>query len=178
FQGSMVDRLRSQAALVLGGAVLVVLATLASRSTWLATLTMAVVGFCVLFAGVVSSVLAAATVSLLLAFILPVSVAAPSSQIPDRLAGWALARAASLLAIVVLLPSPRRDPLRSAAAAACRALGVRLRADAKAALHPSEQSSSERAIAVAQAEATSSKLDTTFLATPYRPTDLSSAARA
>src|SRR5262249_26946478 len=71
-----------------------------------------------------------------------------------------------------------RDPLRSAAAAACRALGVRLRADAKAALHPSEQSSSERAIAVAQAEAASSKLDTTFLATPYRPTGLSSAARA
>ena len=62
---------------------------------------MAVVGFGVLFAGVVSSVLAGATVALLLAFILPVSLAGPGSSIPDRLAGWGLASAASFVAIAL-----------------------------------------------------------------------------
>jgi hypothetical protein len=40
------------------------------------------------FAGVASSVLAVATQTLLLSFILPVSLAGPASSIPDRLAGW------------------------------------------------------------------------------------------
>ena len=43
---------------------------------------------------VVSSVLAGATTSLLLAFILPVSLPGPASPIPDRLAGWGMAAAA------------------------------------------------------------------------------------
>src|SRR5213078_4591984 len=62
FRGAMRDRLRNQIALA-----------------------MAVVGFGVLFAGVASSVLAGATQTLLLAFILPVSLAAPAAAIPDRL---------------------------------------------------------------------------------------------
>src|SRR5437763_841542 len=82
------------------------LGTLASRTTWLAAVSMAVVGFVVLFAGVVSSVLAGATTSLLLSYILPVSLAGPASSIPDRVAGWGLAAAASLLAISVLWPAP------------------------------------------------------------------------
>jgi hypothetical protein len=70
FSGSISERLRSQAALVVAGAALICIGTLASRSTWLATATTAVVAFAVLFAGIVSSVLAAATVSLLLGFVL------------------------------------------------------------------------------------------------------------
>ena len=66
-----------RAALGVACAVLICLGTLASRTTWLAALAMAVVGFAVLFAGVVSSVLAGATTSLLLAFILPVSLPGP-----------------------------------------------------------------------------------------------------
>src|SRR6266699_1921587 len=50
--------------------------------------------FAMLFAGVVSSVLAGASTALLLAFILPVTVPAPMSAVPDRLAGWGLAGAA------------------------------------------------------------------------------------
>src|SRR6476619_4943814 len=46
--------------------------------------------FGILFAGVVSSVLAAATTTLLLAFILPVSLPGMASSIPDRVAGWGL----------------------------------------------------------------------------------------
>src|ERR1700759_5546991 len=106
------ERLSDQVALILTGAVLVVLGTLASQATWLAAVAMAVVAFFVLFAGVVSSALASASFSLLLAFILPVSLKAPVSQIPDRLEGWLLAGAASLVAIPFLWPPPPRDPLR------------------------------------------------------------------
>jgi hypothetical protein len=61
--------------------VFVCLATLASRTAWLAAVAMAVAGFGVIFAGVASSVLAGATTALLLAFILPVSLAAPASAV-------------------------------------------------------------------------------------------------
>ena len=61
--------------------------TLVSPSPVVAAAAMALVGFCVLYASIVSSVLAGATTSLLLAFILPVSLSAPPSAIPERLAG-------------------------------------------------------------------------------------------
>ena len=59
----------------------------------------------------------------------PVSLPGPASSIPDRLAGWGMAAAASLVAIAVLWPAPASDPLRAPAVAACRALAARLRAD-------------------------------------------------
>src|SRR5882757_4513551 len=65
FSGSMQDRALNQVVLAVSGAVLVCLGTLASRTTWSAVVTMAVVGFLVLFAGVVSSVLASASTGLL-----------------------------------------------------------------------------------------------------------------
>ena len=94
-----------------------------------AALAVAVVGFAVLFAGVVSSVLAAAATALLLAFILPASLAAPASSILDRLAGWGMAAGAAMIAIAVLWPAPSRDPLRGSVMAACTALAERLRAE-------------------------------------------------
>ena len=90
------------------GGVFVCLATLASQTAWLAAVAMAVVGFGVIFAGVVSSVLAGATTSLLLAFILPVSLAAPASAVPDRLAGWGMAAGVALVATALLWPAPAR----------------------------------------------------------------------
>ena len=129
FSGPMRERLQAQAALAVVGAVFVCVGTLASRTAWLAATAMAVVGFGVLFAGVVSSVLAGATTSLLLAFILPVSLAGPPSAIPDRLAGWGMAAAAAFAAIALLWPAPASDPLRGPALAACRALAARLRSD-------------------------------------------------
>jgi hypothetical protein len=75
FTGPMRERLQAQAALSVVCGALVCLGTLASSSEGLGALAMALVGFAVLFAGVVSSVLASATTSLLLAFILPVSLA-------------------------------------------------------------------------------------------------------
>ena len=127
FGGPMAERLQAQAALAVTGGVFVCVATLASQTVWLAAVAMAVVGFGVIFAGVVSSVLAGATTALLLAFILPVSLAAPASAVPDRLAGWGMAAGVALVATALLWPAPARDRLRGAAAAACRALAARLR---------------------------------------------------
>jgi uncharacterized membrane protein YccC len=177
FGGPMRDRLQAQAGLALAGAAFVCVGTVCSRSAWLGALAMGVVGFGVLFAGSVSSVLAGATVSLLLAFILPVSLAAPISSIPDRLAGWGMASAAALLAVALLWPAPARNPLRDAAIAACRALGLRLRADAFYLLGGKARPSAERDDAIAQANAAVAVLHRVFFATPYRPTGLGTAAR-
>src|SRR5271167_942563 len=73
FGGKMSERLQAQAALAIVAGGLVCLGTLFSQSVWLASAAMAVVGFAVIFAGVVSSVLAGATTTLLLAFILSVT---------------------------------------------------------------------------------------------------------
>jgi hypothetical protein len=179
FQGPMRDRLRAQATLAVACGVLISLATLVSGTTWLAAAAMAVVAFGILFAGVVSSVLAASTTTLLLAFILPVSLAGPASAIPDRLAGWGLASGASLLAIALLWPAPTRDPVRTAAIRACRALAARLRAEAaRPAGDGGQPDAAGLEAAVAEADAAVAALHSTFFATPYRPTGLSTSARA
>jgi uncharacterized membrane protein YccC len=178
FGGSMRDRLQAQVALSVACGVLVCLGTLASNSDVLAALSMVVVGFCVLFAGVVSSVLASATTSMLLAFILPVSLAGPASSIPDRLAGWGLASGAALLAIRLLWPAPPREPLRGAAIAACRALAARLRSDVAKALGTGPDSSDAHAEALTTADAAVGTLQREFFSAPNRPTGLSTTARA
>ncbi len=129
FGGPLRGRLQAEAALAVVGCAFICIGTLASRSVWLATATMALIGFVVIFAGVLSSMLAGATTALLLALILPVSLAAPVSAIGDRVAGWGLAAGAALIAITVLWPAPAHDPLRAAAATACKALASRLRAE-------------------------------------------------
>ena len=60
FGGPVRDRLRAQTALAIVGCVFVCVGTLVSQNVWLAAAMMAVVGFVVIFAGVVSSVLAGA----------------------------------------------------------------------------------------------------------------------
>ncbi len=179
FGGPIRNRLQAQLTLGVAGAVLVCLGTLCSREEWLGAVGMGVVGFFALFSGVVSSVLAGATTSLLLAFILPVSLSAPVATIPHRLAGWALATAVSMLAVSLMWPAPSNDPLRGRAAAACRALAARLRSDlACMKAGQDARKSPEHAEAVAQADAAMAELQRMFLATPYRPTGLSTSARA
>ena len=178
FSGPMRDRLRAQAALAVVGAVFVCVGTLASQSTPLAALAMALVAFGVLFAGIASSVLAGATTSLLLAFILPVAVAGPPSSIPDRLAGWGLASGAGLLAVALLWPAPARYPLRGPAIAACRALAARLRADVAAVLGREHSPPPDDGAPAPPADNDAvAELQRAFLATPYRPTGLTTATR-
>ena len=178
FSGPMRERVAAQAALVVAGSVLVCLGTLASRAIWLAVASMVVVGFAVIFAGVVSSVLAGATTSLLLAFILPVTLSGPASSVPARLAGWGMAGGVSVIAVALLWPAPAQDPLRAAAARACRALAARLRAEVAHLLNPDEASFAlDHSRAVAAADDAVMALHRGFLATAYRPTGLSTAAR-
>jgi uncharacterized membrane protein YccC len=178
FGGRMRDRLQAQAWLGIAGAIILALGTLASRNAWLGAAGMAIVAFVVLFAGVVSSVLARATTSLLLAFILPVSLPGPATVIPDRLAGWGLASIAGLIAVRLLWPPPAQSPLRMPAIDACKALALRLRADVALVLGDgSEQPEIEHGRAVALANETIDTLHRGFLVAPFRPTGLSTPAR-
>jgi uncharacterized membrane protein YccC len=177
FGGPMRDRLQAQAALGVAGGALVCVGTIVSRSTALSVVAMALVAFAVLFAGVVSSVLAGASTSMLLVFILSVSLAGPISSIPDRLAGWGMAAGASLFAIALLWPAPERDALRAPAIAVCRALAARLRSDVALTLVGDERSAEAHAAAVQQANRAVAALNTAFFATPYRPTGLGTTVR-
>ncbi|HLY34865.1 MAG TPA: FUSC family protein, partial [Jatrophihabitantaceae bacterium] len=145
---------------------------------WLAAVGMGVAGFAILFAGVVSSVLASASLSLLLAFILPVATKAPASDIQYRLAGWGMALGASMFAISLLWPSAAHDPIRAQAVAACRALAARLRADIdyrRGGMDPAGADAHMQAVVTANDSVAA--LHKAFLATPYRPTGLSTPAR-
>lgn len=178
FSGAMGQRLAAQVGLVTVGAVLVCVGTLASQTAWLAVVVTLVVGFLVLFAGVVSSVLAGASTALLVAFVLPVTLPAPVSALPDRLAGWLLAGAASVIAIGVLWPAPRREPLRLATAQACALLARRLRSEVdcvRGGFGP--VGAAEYRVLADEAGAAVAALRTSFFATAYRPTGLSTSAR-
>src|SRR6185503_4768141 len=177
--GPMRQRIVSYVAL--GGAcsVLVCLATLLSGNVWLATISMAVVGFGVVFAGVLSSVLAASTTTLLLAWILPVSTKASAADIPARVSGWALGSALAILAVALIWPAGSSDPLRHQAAETCRRIAIRLRAQAIAAVNRSSADArTEDPDSAAAAQAAMNKLKGTFRRTPYRPTTLSTSGRA
>jgi uncharacterized membrane protein YccC len=169
FGGSRRDRIEAHLALWAGGAGLICLGTLASRSTVTAVAAMFVLSFGVLFSGVVSSVLAGSSTSLLLALMLGLTLPGTASAIPDRLAGWSIAAGAALLAVTLLWPAPAQDQLRDPAVTACRALALRLRAAAQGPAY--ERRSAEASVAVAA-------LRKAFLATPYRPSGLGTAARA
>jgi hypothetical protein len=175
FGGPMRARIQAQLCLIIAAGVLICLGTLASRSTWLATVVMAAVGFVVLFSGIVSSVLASSSTALLLALILPVTQPGPVSSIPDRLAGWGMAGGASLIAITLLWPAPVRDALRGPAVAACRGLAGRLRAEVAHVLGVG--SADQLTEAVGRSDAAVTALQRGFYATPYRPTGLSTTGR-
>jgi hypothetical protein len=182
FGGSIRNRLQCQAALAVACLALIAVGTLVSRTTWLSAVLIAMLAFGVLFAGVLSSVLAGATLSLLLPLIIAVNLPGPASSIPDRLEGWGLASLLSLFAIALLWPAPARDPVRSSAIAACRALADRLRAEITFVLEGRTGGAgvgeADYRQALAAADAAVEAVQTGFFATPYRPTGLSTSARA
>lgn len=179
FSGPLRARLSAQVGLVLAGVVLICLGTLASQAVWAATVVTFVIAFFVLFIGVVSSVLANATTGLLVSFILPVMLPGSVSSLPDRLGGWLLAGAMSLPAIAVLWPAPVREPLRLSAARAC-ALQARLLRTEVDCVRTGFASVSATAHRTSATDATTAvtALRTSFFGTSYRPTGLTTAARA
>lgn len=179
FGGTRLDRVRSQSLLGIACMVMIALGTLVSTVKVLAIICMFAVGFGVLFSAVVSSVIASATTPLLLAFVLPVATPGPISQIPDRVAGWGISAAVSLIAITILWPTPAAFPIEDRAIGACRALAARIRAEVAWVLSGYGDDAKLAADeARAQADAAVGALDKLFLGTPYRPTGLSTRARA
>src|SRR5664279_443663 len=123
FPGNRVARFGAYLILSVVGAALITLGTLASAVAWTAVLGMLIVGFLVLFSGVLSAASAAGTRAALLTFILPVTVPGTAADIPARLSGWGIAAALAIPVGVLLWPPRDHDALRTRAADACRALG-------------------------------------------------------
>jgi uncharacterized membrane protein YccC len=162
FGGAWRPRLRAYLILAAIGLTLIALGTLCSRDPWLAAGASAVVGFLVLFSGALGGYFAAGGLAAMITFVLPVSLAAPASAIPDRWLGYALAATCGIAAQMLLWPKRPRDRLRDEVAAAARALADLLdglAADGRAP-HGAHAAARE-AVTVAQRQ---------FLATPYRPT--------
>jgi uncharacterized membrane protein YccC len=122
FSGTRRMRLLAYLATVLVGCVTISLGTLCCHTTWLAVVVMALVGFAILFAGVIDGYIAAASLVLILTFVIAAMVEANASEIPDRLAGWGLASLFSLIAIFAIWPTRPPDGLRRGGAAALDAL--------------------------------------------------------
>jgi uncharacterized membrane protein YccC len=120
FTGGPRARFLAYLGLACVGGAFITLGTLCSRHPWLAAGAMALVGFGVLFSGVFGGYFAAGATGALLTFVLPVTIAAPNSAIPDRLEGWGLATGAGICAVMLLWPPRRRADLRREAAGALR----------------------------------------------------------
>jgi uncharacterized membrane protein YccC len=123
FQGRPRTRLLCYGGLFGAGTVLIALATLVSSHKIAAVVTMGVVGFLVLFVGIVSPQAAAASTAALLTFVLPVAVVQPAAAIGPRLVGWLWAGALSIPAALLIWPPPWHDNLRRRLSAALTAIG-------------------------------------------------------
>ncbi|HEU5267459.1 MAG TPA: FUSC family protein, partial [Jatrophihabitans sp.] len=126
FPGGLAARAGEYLLLGIAGVALISLGTLLASPDWLAVLAMAVVTFTVLFAGVLSSVINAGTQAALLSFILAVMLPSARADLPDRLAGWAIAFAVAVPIALFVWPPQDQNVLRAKAAAVCRALAAML----------------------------------------------------
>ena len=122
FGGTRRMRLLAYAVLTLGGAGLIALGTLCSRTPWLATVAMLVLGFAIIFAGVFDAYVAAAQRGAILVFVLAVMVPADAAAIGPRVAGWGLAALLSVSALLLLWPRRPQSAVREATGDAAEAL--------------------------------------------------------
>ena len=130
FTGPPRTRIVSYGGLYVVGGCLIAIGTVASSNKVAAVVTMALVGFAVLFAGVAAPPAATASTAALLTFVLSVAVAQPASAIGPRLLGWTIAGAVCITACMLVWPPPWHDNLRRRLAATVSAV-ARL-ADARA----------------------------------------------
>jgi len=151
------------------GSGFIAFGTLVSTHKVLAVAAMAVVGFLVLFAGVVIPQAATGATATLLLFVLPVAVAAPPTQIGPRLIGWLLAGVVCITACMLVWPTPWHDTLRTRLSSVLNAL-ARV-ADAQAAGQPDREAHEFMAAELGL-------LRGQFRATPYPPTSTAGAAVA
>ena len=169
FTGRPQIRLASYGGLLVVGACFTVLGTVVSTHKVAAVATMALVGFVVLFMGVVAPQAATASTAALLTFVLPVAVAQPASEVGPRLVGWAFAGVCCITATMVVWPPPWHDNLRRRLSAAVAAV-ARL-ADARS-------RGVEDRTAYDDVAAKLALLREQFSGTPYPPTGAASGAVA
>lgn len=130
FGGTRRLRFLAYVATLAVGTVTITLGTLCCHQTWLAVVVMALVGFGILFSGVIDGYIAAGSLVLILTFVIAVMVEANASEIPERLAGWGLGWVFSVIAVFAVWPSRPPDGLRRGGAAALDALANLLDATA------------------------------------------------
>jgi hypothetical protein len=122
FPGRTRVRLTSYVTLLVLGCCFIAVGTVVSDNKPAAVAVTAVVGFGVLFAGIVSPTAATASTAALLLFVLPVAVAQPANAVGPRLLGWLFAGAFCVPACMLLWPTPWHDNLRSRLSAAVSAV--------------------------------------------------------
>ncbi|HEX4433758.1 MAG TPA: FUSC family protein [Acidimicrobiales bacterium] len=169
FTGRPHARLASYGGLFVVGACFTALGTAVSTNKVAAVATMAVVGFAVLFAGIVAPQAATATTAALLTFVLPVAVAQPVSAIGPRLIGWAIAGVACIAGCMFVWPPPWHDNLRRRLASAVSAV-------ARLAYARSCGADTQEAYADVATEL--QRLSDQFSGTPYPPTGAAAGAAA
>ncbi|MGH3070113.1 MAG: FUSC family protein [Streptosporangiaceae bacterium] len=162
FTGSARSRLTAYLSLGVSGVILTALGTACSGNAWLAAGAMAVVGFLILFSGVINGYFAAGGTAAVLVFVVSVTVPAPASEIPWRLAGWCLAAGVGILAMMLIWPPRERATLRADVARGC--LDLAAVADSVCGDQPAE------AATLAAARKSISGLRGRLTATPHRPT--------
>jgi len=169
FPGPPRVRLTSYLGLVAVAAVFIALGTAVSTHKVAAVVLMALVGFGVLFAGIVSPRVATAATAALLMFVLPVAVAQPVSATGDRLLGLLIAAAFSVPTSLLVWPTPWHDDLRRRLSAAVAAAARVARARAAGRPDPAVRSDM-----VAELD----RLRKQFRGTPYPPTGAATTAMA
>ena len=169
FTGRPSTRLVGYGGLFVVGACFTALGTVVSTHKVAAVVTMALVGFAVLFAGVVAPQAATAATAALLTFVLSVAVAQPASAVGPRLVGWTLAAGFSITACMLVWPPPWHDNLRrrlaSAVSAVAHLADVRARGEEDPEAYAAVSSELER-------------LRAQFSGTPYPPVGAASGAVA
>jgi uncharacterized membrane protein YccC len=160
FPGNRPARALAYCGLGFNGAVLITLGTLVAPHPWLSVALMFVLGVVVIFAGVLSEIVAAGQRATLLMFVLPACT--PVGPLPERLMGWLIALAICVPAALFLFPPRHHDELRAYAARVCNRLADRL-----------EGSASGREVTKAM-----NALDAAFLGADYRPVALTAGSRA
>jgi uncharacterized membrane protein YccC len=169
FPGPVRKRLASYLALLLVGGGFIALGTVVSTHKAAAVATMAVVGFAVLFVGIVSPNVATASTATLLMFVLPVAVVQPAAAVGPRLLGWACAGALCIPACMLLWPTPWHDELRRRLSSAVSAAGRLAQAHAEGRVDPVVQLAMSAEL---------DQLRDQFAGTPYPPTGAAGGAVA
>ncbi|HEX3981295.1 MAG TPA: FUSC family protein [Acidimicrobiales bacterium] len=161
FPGRPRTRLVSYVALFLVGSGFIAVGTVVSTHKVAAVAAMAVVGFAVLFAGIVAPQAASASTAALLVFVLPVAVAQPAGAVGPRLLGWAVAGAFCIPSCMLIWPTPWHDDLRRHVSAAISAVGRLVLATGRHGPDPDARGAVTSAM---------SQLRDQFRGTPYPPT--------